>query len=381
MHTPAPGAILGVIHAADPPEVGQRGAQQKPSLAAAAWSLCWLVRAEPHTPSRSPALFHHTGNRWVSDPSTSAITGGGRGTRLRAGLEKTWLKVMLWASLGTGTSMPAWSFPCPRSCAQQHVPAGRLLSSLLQSPAIAASRCLQEHQPRTSSTCVPLSQGTAFALGKGRDFLLARVSTGPAPCAHIAIAKALAARCVHSQQAPKASAYLEAEMGTLGPRMFLNRRTPPATDACTKLTLQLGFSFRQGRHVLSLGLETRHVPQTLSRRARPRCGASRPLPQPASSQPADREKMPPRGGSIPSTSCLAPCELVNSRRHGCSPLSERAEMLLTHLAGIYVLTTAPGPCHCAQTPDPTRHLHLGCWWQGSAGSGPRWPPPSSPSPL
>lgn len=84
-------------------------------------------------------------------------------------------------------------------------------------------------------------------------------------------------------------------MGTLGLGVFLNRRTLPATDACTKLALQLGFPVHQGQHLLSAGLETSHMPQTPSRQAQPCREASRPLPQPASSQPADWKKMPPQG--------------------------------------------------------------------------------------
>lgn len=101
-------------------------------------------------------------------------------------------------------------------------------------------------------------------------------------------------------------------------------------------------------------------------------------PTPARLLPAGRGgEAAATGRSVPSASCPAPCELVNSRRHGCSPLWERAETLLNHLAGIHVLTAAPGPCRCAQTPDPTRQLHLGCQIRPRAAPS-LLPPPSAP---
>lgn len=105
--------------------------------------------------------------------------------------------------------MPAWSFPCPRPCPWQHVPARRLLSCLLQSPVTAASPCLQE--PGTSCVSVPLCQGAAFAL---------RRVFSPSQSPHRA--GTLLTRC-HCQGARskvcalKARHYLEAETGTLGP--------------------------------------------------------------------------------------------------------------------------------------------------------------------
>lgn len=153
-------------------------------------------------------------------------------------------------------------------------------------------------RPRPPAPLCPFAKALHLLLVREGIFSLP-VSTGLAPCTHIAIAKALAARCAHSQQALKASEYLEAEMGTLGLGLFLNLRTLPATDACTKLALRLGFPVRQGQHLLSVGLETSHTPQTPSRQAQPCREASRPLPQPASSQPAHWKKMPPQGVQYP----------------------------------------------------------------------------------
>lgn len=342
MPTPAPGAILRVICAADPPEAGQKGAQQEPNPTAAVWSLCWLVRAEAHAPSRSPARFHHTRGtaRFPIPPPlpAEAETGWLKGNWAQSGFGENLTKHdalgfpgdwHLYASL----VLPLPQIPSMAACARKEAPPA--------SVSHAASQCLQKHQSGTSSTSVPLCQGTVFALG--RDFLLARVSMGPAPCSRVAIVEALAARCARSQQVLKANVYLEAEMGTSGP--------PENTSSCRcwdKARTPAGFPCSPG---LSLGLQSSHVLQTLSCRAWPHHGASCPLPQPTSSQLAVGEKMLPQGGSVPSTSCPAPCQLVNSRRHGCSPLWEWAETLLNHWVGIYILTAAPGPgpCCCAQT--------------------------------
>lgn len=111
----------------------------------------------------------------------------------------------------------------PGSCSHQHPDASKSIS------------------PRRSAPLCPLTKAL-FDLGIGRDSLLARATAGPTPCTHGTIATVLAARCVRSLQALKASAYHEAETGTSGPGMFpMGERTPSAANACPKPRLQLGF--------------------------------------------------------------------------------------------------------------------------------------------
>lgn len=146
----------------------------------------------------------------------------------------------------------------------------------------------------------------------------------------------------------KALMHFGAEMGTFEPGMFLTWRMPPASIHLPHLP---------GLACAVLGQEI----STCCKSQQPKLGAAGCLAPHSALLPSTGRRC--WGNSVPRSSCLALCELVNSPRHGCSLLWERAEALLNHPAGISILTAAPGLCCCTQTPRRTRKLHLGHWLQ------------------
>lgn len=153
--------------------------------------------------------------------------------------------------------------------------------------------------------------------------------------------------------------------------MFLNHRTPPAADTCTKLPLQLGFHVHQGWHVLSPSLETSHVPQTPSRRVH---GGILP-PAPALLLPTSRPGEDAAvGSSVPNTSCPA------AREAGKPPPAWRLPVL--GAAESFNWYSCPDSCPGAVLLHPNSQPHQtvspGLW---GTESSPWWPPPASVSPL